>query len=477
MADANVVMTQQLLQYMREATVPSPSVWQERTLFLKEWLLLNTSLQNIPDDGTEDVCGVPPIVVAQNALVDYPPPNSARGPLPRNTQSLLDTFGYAIMSATSGETHGIVCELREVAVVKLVDAPSDGDNVSPSRGKLRPGKDLVVLPSTDVPNLTLPDGVDDASGGASARDGSARLGRPPSIPKDKSFSGMSMMERQAEWLRKKQEKVEAEEKRQRDEKEKELTFKPDLVKRRVSLTMSDKPDEKPKPAVKQNSFNEKKLPSSESVTKAASFKEPKAPPADTPEKQRPVSRSLVEKPTKVAKAPSFKKKKSASKGVDAKLEVTSHLLNSMKSELKASKAMKLDAADGGNDQDQPNEEPKEDGDDGDDGGDDDNDDDDETPLLPEATTGEYKIDFSGMETKARLVLQDASLFELNSMYRKTDKGAGREGVALQMGRREDNHEEQVVAVIFDKEKISEGDAQKWWQDHKARFFEMEANNA
>ncbi|RHY64973.1 hypothetical protein DYB30_003129 [Aphanomyces astaci] len=414
---------------MRETTVPSPSAWQERTLFVKEWLLLQNSLENIPDDGTED--------------------------------------------------------LREVPVVKLIldDLPEPAENVSPSRGKLRPGKELVVLPTKGegvVPSLQLPDGVADDGGGATSSrgDGSQRGGvnKPPSISKEKTFSSMGMMERQAEWLRKKQEKVDAEEKRQREEKEKELTFKPNLLNRRQ--TMSDKPEDKgPKPAsvVKQNSFNEKKL---DAAAKSVSFKESRPPPqgstntSDNAEK-RPVSRSLVDKP-KQPKPPKavLKKKKSVGKGVDTKLEVTSHLLNGIRSELKASKAMTLDGGDNDDDDDddnaEPGEEPKED--------DDNDDDDDETPLLPGAA-GDYKIDFSGMETKARLVLQDAALFELNSMYRKTDKAAGREGVALQMGRREDNHEEQVVAVIFDKDKISEDDAQKWWLDHKARFFELPANNA
>ncbi|RHY32745.1 hypothetical protein DYB32_002292 [Aphanomyces invadans] len=337
-------------------------------------------------------------------------------------------------------------------------------------------KELVVLPNKGeaVPLLQLPDGaVEDGAegGGSGGGDGSQRSNtKPLSISKEKTFSSMSMMERQAEWLRKKQEKVDAEEKRQREEKEKELTFKPNLLNRRQ--TMSDKPEDKgPKPAsvVKQNSFNEKKL---ENAAKSVSFKESRPQGTTTDAEKRPVSRSLVEKP-KQPKPPKpvLKKKKSTGKGVDAKLEVTSHLLNGIRSELKASKAMTLDGDTGNDDDDddddlEPGEEPKED---------DDNVEDDETALFPGAA-GDYKIDFSGMETKARLVLQDASLFELNSMYRKTDKAAGREGIALQMGRREDNHEEQVVAVIFDKEKISEADAQKWWLDHMARFFEVPHNN-
>ncbi|CAK4739337.1 hypothetical protein LEN26_019029 [Aphanomyces euteiches] len=443
----NVVMTEQLLQYLRETTVPSPSVWQERTLFIKEWLLLNNSLQNIPDDGTED------LIHRQIRRGDLYP----------------ETRGRCWMH--------LVCELREIPVVKLAcDAP-EPENVSPSRGKLRPGKELVVLPVTDndsvVPTLQISDDNTASGEPTSARgDGSQRnLNRPASIAKEKSFSSMSMMERQAEWLRKKQEKVEAEEKRQREEKEKELTFKPNLINRRQ--TMTDKPEDKPKPAlpVKQNSFNEKKL---ENVTKGGSFKESRPTQADTPEK-RPVSRSTVEKPSKpkTGKPPLKKKKSTGKSGVDTKLEVTSHLLNSMKSELKASKAMTLD-----NDQ----QDDDTNGDEVDDDGDDDDDQDaeggiDDVPLLPGIASCDYKIDFSGMETKARLVLQDAALFELNSMYRKTDKGAGREGIALQMGRREDNHEEQVVAVIFDKEKISEADAQKWWQEHKSRFFDMPNNVA
>ncbi|OQS04203.1 sporangia induced hypothetical protein [Thraustotheca clavata] len=428
MSASDNALTQQLVLILQDMNMPSALAWQKRTKIVQEWLEVNAGLGNVPDDGMEDT------LLRQMQRGDMYPVAQARC------------------------WQHIVNELRVIPYIQNFESDNEP---SPSRGKIRAGKDLVVLSDNVVPSLQLqqddvpsPINVDQ---NPPLSQGSNSQPPPPSIQKEKTFSSLSMMERQAEWLRKKQEKVEAEERRQREEKEKELTFKPNLMRRQ---TYTERPPEvaKPPSVVKQNSFNDKPM---RTTTTATNAPDP-----------RPGSRS-VEKPKTKSKG-ILKKKKSVSKPVDAKLEVTSDLLNNMKSELKASKAMKLvndttttNATDDNddNDDDEPSEEPK-----------DQDDDEDELPptkVIPMST--EFKIDFSGGEMKARLVLQDASLFELNSMYRKTDKAARREGIALQMGRREDNHEEQVVAVIFDKEKMTENEAQTWWNEHKSRF--LESNNA
>ncbi|EGZ26657.1 hypothetical protein PHYSODRAFT_320561 [Phytophthora sojae] len=88
------------------------------------------------------------------------------------------------------------------------------------------------------------------------------------------------------------------------------------------------------------------------------------------------------------------------------------------------------------------------------------------------TIGGRRADFDSSETKVRLTLQDASKFELSTMYRKTDRRAGRDGVALHVGRREDTLEEQVIAVLFDREKVTEEEAERWWANHQHRFVEF-----
>ncbi|KAG6595870.1 Mannose-binding lectin [Phytophthora cinnamomi] len=88
------------------------------------------------------------------------------------------------------------------------------------------------------------------------------------------------------------------------------------------------------------------------------------------------------------------------------------------------------------------------------------------------TIGGRRADFDSSETKVRLTLQDASKFELSTMYRKTDRRAGRDGVALHVGRREDTLEEQVIAVLFDREKVTEEEAERWWANHQHRFADF-----
>ena len=81
----------------------------------------------------------------------------------------------------------------------------------------------------------------------------------------------------------------------------------------------------------------------------------------------------------------------------------------------------------------------------------------------------FKYDASSTDTKGRLKLREAANYELNSMYRKRDKYAGRDGISLQMGRHEETHSEEVLSVFFDKEKMSEQEAGEWWILNQSRF--------
>ncbi|GLE02365.1 hypothetical protein PINS_up011203 [Pythium insidiosum] len=286
-----------------------------------------------------------------------------------------------------------------------------------------------------------------------------RLSINPNAPK--KFSNMSMMERQAEWLRKKQQKMEAERLRQEEEKEKELTFQPKIMRRATYDT--DRPTVKPP-------TTSAPLP----VARSESFGNSK--PVETT--KRPTSGNAASRATpKAAGRGSNKKKKPIP--VTGTIEISSNLLDAMKSELEASLSMSTARTPGkrdGANEDPTSSSTDQDGVAG-----------PEASLTAEASGAEssgavelqawssapviggFKIEFDSSDTKARLVLQDASRFELSSMYRKTDRKAQRDGVALHMGRREDTFEEEVIAVLFDKEKVSEQDAAKWWSDHEHRF--------
>ncbi|KDO19477.1 hypothetical protein SPRG_21446 [Saprolegnia parasitica CBS 223.65] len=241
----------------------------------------------------------------------------------------------------------------------------------------------------------------------------------PDAPR-KSIAQMSMMERQEEWLRKKAEKAAAEKQRQLDEAEKELTFQPSLVKK------------------------------------------PKAPDTDganSPRKlQRSKSAGRARKSSALSKDKSIVMLKPGAKSATSK-----SLLDSVKSELAASTSIpvkpptmtatisaKLDVA--------------------------------ATTLTPsvvvvakDAPKGDVDVrvsqfDALSSDVKGRFQLQDPALFDLTSIYRKKDKYARVDGVCLQMGRRDDTHDEQLIAVLFDRDKFtSEAMAQAWFNDHKARL--------
>ncbi|KAJ0400456.1 hypothetical protein P43SY_004805 [Pythium insidiosum] len=415
--------------------------WHPRVKIVEKWLRDESNRAAIPDDGSEEMIRK----------------HIQRGDIYTHIQ--LKCWKH------------ILLELQDISV--LYDVPSqDGDaQTSPSRGKLRPGKELIIL--SDDPNQEPQSSGRDPEVGALSEDATAdmasatapssgsprRLSMNPNAPK--KFSTMSMMERQAEWLRKKQQKMEAERLRQEEEKEKELTFQPKITRRATYDTdrSSGKPatTTAPPPVARSESFGGSKT-------------------VDT--SKRPTSGNPASRTT--PKAAARKKKKPIP--VTGTIEISSNLLDAMKSELEASLSMSTSRTPGKNgDSDNnssinPTSSTTDLGVSG-----------PEASLTVEASAtdssaavelqawssapiiGGFKIEFDSSDTKARLVLQDASRFELSSMYRKTDRKAQRDGVALHMGRREDTFEEEVIAVLFDKEKVSEQDAAKWWSDHEHRF--------
>lgn len=71
--------------------------------------------------------------------------------------------------------------------------------------------------------------------------------------------------------------------------------------------------------------------------------------------------------------------------------------------------------------------------------------------------------------RGKMQLQEYSDFQLDSFYRKRDRGSAKPGVSLMMGRREDDFSEQVVHVVFDRSKFSEEQASEWMERNAHRF--------
>ena len=71
--------------------------------------------------------------------------------------------------------------------------------------------------------------------------------------------------------------------------------------------------------------------------------------------------------------------------------------------------------------------------------------------------------------RGKIQLQDHTDFQLDSFYRKRDRGSAKPGVSLMMGRREDDFSEQVVHVVFDRYKFTEGQASEWMERNIHRF--------
>ncbi|KAF1790562.1 hypothetical protein GQ600_1057 [Phytophthora cactorum] len=365
--------------------------WHQRVRLVEHWLRDETSRVIIPDDGTEEM-------------------------IRRHIQR-----GDSHPRAQCKCWKHIVMELRDLpcfagVVAQTKTSPVNG---SPNRGKLRPGKNLIVLSDekcSEISSNASTHGVDNDSNNVSSSWSLEALNpeiEPPVAVKRtrplssaaylsrrevgietvaiaKKFAEMSLLERQMEWLKKKQDKMEAERLRQTQENERELTFQPKLI-RRITYSGDKYFRDTQTPPSSSRSFTRSESSRGVGETGAALLKERTLP--------KPV-------------------------GVSCKL------LDSMKSELQASLAssrkeekMPLENA---------------------------------PAWSAKPTIGGRRADFDSSETKVRLTLQDASKFELSTMYRKTDRRAGRDGVALHVGRREDTLEEQVIAVLFDREKVTEG---------------------
>ncbi|RLN98122.1 hypothetical protein BBJ28_00020847 [Nothophytophthora sp. Chile5] len=398
----------------------------------------------------------------------------------------------------------IVLELRDLpcffgeACVKASsreDTPQVVGTTSPSRGKLRPGKDLIVLPDAQAHepenNASTPgDGANsnassswkprpNSTASYSTRREPASIDLISAAAMGKTFSGLSLLERQMEWLRKKQDKMEAERIRQEEENVRELTFQPKLI-RRITFS-GDKGFKDISSASSARPYSRSE--SSRRVTETAGATLLR-------------ERALPRVPRLAHHRRSKKKTLLQSAAISQPVGVSCKLLDSMKSELEASLATtRSNASSDASTSEQSDDHEKQESDpvsSGDDGASPSENSetskegtpeteaeateaiaaDDTPPWSAKPTIGGRRVDFDSSDTKARLTLRDASKFELSTMYRKTDRRAGREGVALHVGRHEDTLEEQVIAVLFDKEKVSEEDAERWWKQHEHRFVDV-----
>ncbi|OQR90128.1 hypothetical protein ACHHYP_05794 [Achlya hypogyna] len=285
--------------------------------------------------------------------------------------------------------------------------------ISPFRGKLHPAKAKSLHDSSTM-DVSNQDPV------------------PHDKPEPrKSIAQMSMMERQEEWLRKKAEKAAAEKARQLEEAEKELTFQPSLVKKPSTKPVDDG-GQSPRKLQRSKSAGRTRKPLNKD--KSAAGLKPKA----------TSSRSLLDS-VKADLAASVQKKTDApmpkphrpdelppTATADATIAyVAAALENINKTTLAPPPSV--------------------------------------APAVP-STERPFHFDAGSTDAKARFQLQDPALFDLTSIYRKKDKYARAEGVSLQMGRRDDTHEEQLIAVMFDRDKFpSEDIARAWYDDHKVRL--------
>ncbi|GMF10875.1 unnamed protein product [Phytophthora lilii] len=412
---------------------------------------------------------------------------------------------------TKDEIDQMTPELRSVLLLKKSGA-SASDSLLAIRGKLRPGKDLIVLSdekSSEGSSNASMHGEDNESNNASSswsleplnpeseQRVAAKKPRPLSSATylsrrelgidaltvesiGKSFAGMSLLERQMEWLRKKHDKMEAERLRQVEESERELTFQPKLIRRITYSGDRYFRDTSVAPA------------SSRSFTRSESSRRV-GETAGTLLKER----TLPKVPRLSHHRRSKRKTPLQSATISQPVGVSCKLLDSMKSELQASLASNrhteadlapaeqsaviekqpesdsaLDEARSSESSDASGETPQTTEPQLEATSDEDKPPENVPAWSAKPTIGGRRADFDSTETKVRLTLQDASQFELSTMYRKTDRRAGRDGVALHVGRREDTLEEQVIAVLFDREKVTEEEAERWWSNHQHRFAEF-----
>ncbi|KAG3119514.1 hypothetical protein PI124_g1191 [Phytophthora idaei] len=441
--------------------------WHQRVRLVEHWLRDETSRFIIPDDGTEEM-------------------------IRRHIQR-----GDSHPRAQCKCWKHIVMELRDLpcfagVVAQTKTSPVNG---SPNRGKLRPGKNLIVLSDekcSEISSNASTHGVDNDSNNVSSSWSLEALNpeiEPPVAVKRtrplstaaylsrrevgietvaiaKKFAEMSLLERQMEWLKKKQDKMEAERLRQTQENERELTFQPKLI-RRITYSGDKYFRDTRTPPSSSRSFTRSESSRGVGETGAALLKE----------------RTLPKVPRLSHHRRAKKKTALQSASISQPVGVSCKLLDSMKSELQASLASSRSEIQPSEHEKQPEYDPSHTS--ADDSGSSysnggkpqvpDTAEEEKMPLenapawSAKPTIGGRRADFDSSETKVRLTLQDASKFELSTMYRKTDRRAGRDGVALHVGRREDTLEEQVIAVLFDREKVTEVEAELWWENHQHRF--------
>jgi len=83
------------------------------------------------------------------------------------------------------------------------------------------------------------------------------------------------------------------------------------------------------------------------------------------------------------------------------------------------------------------------------------------PVVDDVSERKYSFANNSCDIRGKIPIADFNDFQLDSFYRKRDRGSTRAGVSLMMGVRESDYTEQIVAAIFDKSKFTEGEASSW----------------
>ncbi|CAM9883117.1 unnamed protein product [Ectocarpus fasciculatus] len=79
----------------------------------------------------------------------------------------------------------------------------------------------------------------------------------------------------------------------------------------------------------------------------------------------------------------------------------------------------------------------------------------------------FKVDD---KDKGHYRVRDVSCFLLTSMYKRKDRVTRTPGVSLLVGKLEDPpHEEKVISALFDTDRFTERAAAQWWEDNGHRF--------
>lgn len=379
--------------------------------------------------------------------------------------------------------------------VELPGVQQEG-NSSPNRGKMRPGKQVIKHQALDArqevekaivvekPVAVVEEQIVVEQG---VKNNTPNVDSPVNGTGKKKPAALSMLERQALWLEKKKAKANAEKARQLEEAERELTFSPDL--RRTSVdggkvkTSTGLSGSKKSLLVRRKSIDEGKeehvRPSSGSSQHSvnAATKET----LSSKSRRKPARHIAKPKEPSLLDAIKSELKASTEKNTEAlptesifTVENTpdseSQDLQSARTENSivdvddsASEATNITTARESEDLEREDlEEPLQEATNPK------SVEEDKSSAL-EAQIQNFRFDDGSTSTKGRFKVRDAAYYDLNSMYRKRDKYAGRDGVSLQMGRHEETHTEHVLAIIFDKEKVSEKEAGAWWFSNRSRF--------